>query len=106
MSNVNIQINSRTYGKASHRNGYRGLSANIEFDGVKRDQITDISGKNPITFIESALDKIVSSAIANEDTAHAIAIALPAEITISAGLQTHIIDKYTADSFIESVTFS
>lgn len=106
MANVNMEVKVTNYGKASHRQAYRGLSAVSTFDGVRERRNSDISGKDVVSFIGESIQDVIEISISNGDAAHALTVTLPAEVTLSAGLQTHLSDKYIADPAISSVTFA
>jgi hypothetical protein len=100
---TNIIIELRNYEGNQFRSGYRGLTAvNANGDSLA----SDITGMNPVDFIEGAVYEAVKSIVVNNSAAEDISINLPAEIVLSAGLQTSLSDKFTADPLVNSITFA
>ncbi len=97
-----IIITSKKYEVERTHSGYRSFSATI--DG--KDLVSTIDGGvTAVDFIEKAVSEVISQAIDNGETAIDITVNLPATITLSEALKTHLIDKYTADEMVSSVTF-
>ncbi|WHX27445.1 hypothetical protein QNH47_06205 [Virgibacillus halodenitrificans] len=107
MANVQIEITIRNHGGESVlRPAYRALNANITYIGGGSVSVNDLTGINPVDFTGKALDKVVASIVSNGSEPADVAITMPAEIVLSAGLKTHITDKYNADPAINSITIS
>lgn len=100
MINVNISY-KQNEGRYGH--GYRSLSAK---DNAGNQLAVNISGANPVDFIEVAVQEAVKGLIANNGAADDVTVSLPSEIVLSAGLQTSLSDKLSADPFVNSVVFA
>lgn len=100
---INVNIEYYEYQSTPFGHGYRTMYA----DGVNGKQYAvDSIGMNPVDFIEVAVKEVVKTIIANNGANEAITVNLPAEIVLSAGLQTHISEKFMADPLVTSLTFS
>lgn len=100
---INVNIEYYEYQSTPYGHGYRTMYA--DGDNGKRYAV-DTVGMNPVDFIEVAIKEAVKTIIANHGAAEAITVTLPVEIILSAGLQTHLIDKFTSDPLVSSLTFS
>jgi hypothetical protein len=98
---VNVNISYKQY-EGVHGHGYRALSMNSD-NGAK---LNNLSGANPVSFIEASVREVVKGIIANNGSDEDITVNLPGEIVLSAGLQTHLSDKFNADPLVNSVTFA
>jgi hypothetical protein len=99
----NIIIELRNYEGNQFRSGYRRLT---EVNGNGDNLVSDITGMNPVDFIEVTLNEVVKSILASGGAAEDIMINLPDEIILSAGLKTTLADKHAADPIVSSVTLT
>jgi hypothetical protein len=100
MVNVTIELNQHA-GNRGH--GYRSLIAGDDNDNRLA---TDLTGMSIVEFIEVAIQEVVKQTIAGNGLAQDITVNLPAEIVLSAGLQTSLSDKFIADPLVNSVVFA
>jgi hypothetical protein len=98
---VNATINYKQI-EGNHGHSYRSLSMSSD-NGAK---LNNIAGVNPVDFIEASVMQVVKVLIDNNGAADDITVNLPAEIELSAGLQTSLSDKLTADPLVNSVVFA
>ncbi|HWO74369.1 MAG TPA: hypothetical protein VNM69_00470 [Bacillus sp. (in: firmicutes)] len=99
---VNITIEVHQY-QGNQGHGYRSLLATDD-NGMQL--ASDLAGMNPVDFIELAIQDVIKQSIAGNGLAQDITVNLPAEIVLTAGLQTHLIDKYSADPLVSSLAFA
>ena len=100
MKNVIIEYKELN---GSHRGTYRSL---IAMDGEGARIAGDLTGMNPVDFIEQALIEIVRSTIRNGDETEEITVELPEGIALTSPLETHLNDKFSADPKVVNVTFA
>ncbi|MCM3732354.1 hypothetical protein M3196_11845 [Fictibacillus nanhaiensis] len=100
---VNVTIKLGQHGGSQFRHGYRSLLAT---DNNGMQLASDLTGMSIVDFIEVAIRDVVKQTIAGHGLAQDITVNLPAEIVLSAGLQTHLSDKFTADPLVNSVVFA
>ena len=84
---------------------YRGLNADITLDNGLVKTVNTIKATNPVDFIETALNEVTAITVRNGFTPTDVTINLPEEVTLPAGLQTHLVDKYSADPLVSSLIF-
>ncbi|SIS53946.1 hypothetical protein [Salimicrobium flavidum] len=94
-----ITIEHYVQGPTPNNGGaYRVLSAKKDGNRVT----SDMAAENVIDFIVGAVGTVANyDAIADDYT-----IELPAEVTLTAALETHLTDKLESDPLITSVTFA
>jgi hypothetical protein len=100
MVNVTIELRQHA-GNRGH--GYRSLLATDD-NGMQL--ASDLTGMPVVEFIEVAVQDVVKQTIAGNGLAQDITVNLPAEIVLSAGLQTSLSDKFIADPLVNSVVFA
>jgi len=96
--NITLKISEGHYGHS-----YRALSAK---DADGNQLAVDIAGKAVVDFVEYAIQQGIAKILANGGNAEAFTVNMPAEIVLSAGLQTHLSDKYSADPVVSSLAFA
>lgn len=96
---INIELRNHE-GRMGH--GYRGLIAK---DVNGNDLLADISGVNVVDFIESAVQEGVKRIIANNGAAESFTVSITG-ITLTAGAQTSLSDRFTSDPLVNSLTFA
>ncbi|WP_173916908.1 hypothetical protein [Halobacillus sp. Marseille-Q1614] len=86
-----------------HGADYRALTAK---DASGNTLTNDTSGMTVVEFIEKVVSKVIQRNVSKGHTANDITVNLPAEVTLSSTLQTHLVAKFTADPLVNSVTFA
>ncbi|UOQ86197.1 hypothetical protein [Gracilibacillus salinarum] len=99
----NVTITTKMYEETKHAKGYRSMNAKLDGKNV----LTSIySNMTAVDFIEDTIKTVVADAIDNNEGELTINVTLPAEVTLSTALETHLVDKYEADEVVSTVTFA
>ncbi|GAA0427327.1 hypothetical protein GCM10008934_16400 [Virgibacillus salarius] len=105
--NVQIEITMKNYpGRHPHVAPYRAMIVHIQFEGGEDLTVNTLVATNPVEIIEQALDRTVDAIVRNEGEPADITIILPQEVLLTAGLQSHLTDKYTSDPLVNSIQFA
>ncbi|MTW85085.1 hypothetical protein F3157_05360 [Virgibacillus dakarensis] len=104
--NANITVTIRNYaGRHPHVSPYRSMNAYIEVEGGTDFTTSTLVAGNPVSFVEKALDEVIASVVANEYEPASATVATEG-FTLSDTVQTQLVDKFTIDPAIASLTFA
>jgi hypothetical protein len=100
MKSLTIELKNH---EGRHGAGYRSLSAR-DLNG--KQIAVDISGMNPVDFIEVSIGEAVKAIVANGKAAQDITVNLPSGVVLGVELSAHLAQKFEADPLVNSITFS